>query len=63
MVLFDMHPTVSRVSDIQDRITIVQGDVLEPHELLATMTRYDVDRVVHLAYILGAPPARKPSYI
>ncbi len=36
MVLSDLHPTVSRVSDIQDRITIVQGDVLEPHELLAT---------------------------
>ncbi len=29
MVLFDLHPTVSGVSDIQDRITIVQGDVLE----------------------------------
>ncbi len=36
LVLSDMHPTVSRVSDIQDRITIVQGDVLELHELLAT---------------------------
>ena len=59
MVLFDMHPTVSRVSDIQDRITIVQGDVLEPHELLATMARYNVDRVFHLAYILGGPANEK----
>jgi len=48
MVLFDLHPSVSWVSDIQDRITTVQGDVLEPNELLATMARYDVDRVVHL---------------
>ena len=36
MILSNMRPTVSRVSDIQDRITIVQGDVLELHELLAT---------------------------
>ncbi len=59
MVLFDMHPTVSRVSDLQDRITIVQGDVLELHELLATTAPYDVDWVVHLAYILGGAASEK----
>ena len=59
MVLFDMYPTVSRVSDIQYGITIVHGDVLEPHELLATMARYYVDWVVHLAYILGGPAREK----
>ena len=53
LVLYDMYPTMSRVADIQDRVTIVQGDVLEPQELLAAMQRHDVDRVVHLAFILG----------
>ena len=56
LVLFDMYPNLQRVSDIQERVAIVQGDVLEPHELLSAMKRYDVDRVVHLAFIMGGAP-------
>ena len=49
LVLFEKYPNLSRVDDIRDRVTIVQGDVLEPLEVLSTMQRHDVDRVVHLA--------------
>jgi nucleoside-diphosphate-sugar epimerase len=55
LVLFEKYPNLSRVDDIRDRVTIVQGDVLEPLEVLSTMQRHDVDRVVHLAYILSEP--------
>jgi nucleoside-diphosphate-sugar epimerase len=53
IVLFDMYPNLSRVEEIQDRVAIVQGDVLEPGEILAAMKQHNVDRVVHLAFILG----------
>ena len=53
IVLFDMYPNMSRIAEIQDHVVVVQGDVLETHELLSTMKQYDVDRVVHLAFILG----------
>ena len=53
IVLFDMYPNLTRVAQIHDMVTIVQGDVLETHELLSTMKRHQVDRVVHLAFILG----------
>jgi nucleoside-diphosphate-sugar epimerase len=55
LVLFEKHPNLSRVDDIRDRVTVVQGDVLEPLEVLSAMQRYDVDRVAHLAYILSEP--------
>ena len=64
IVLFDMFPQRSRVTEIEDRVTIVQGDVLEVHELLGTMKRHRVDRVVHLAAILGGPtPERIVPYL
>ena len=53
IVLFDMYPNLSRVTEIQDQVTMVRGDMLEINELLSTMKRYDVDRVAHLALIPG----------
>jgi nucleoside-diphosphate-sugar epimerase len=64
LVLFEMYPNFSRVEEIRDRVTIVQGDVLQPLEILGAMKRHDVDRVVHLAYILGEPGENKvPPYV
>ena len=64
VVLFDMYPTMSRVEEIKDNVTLVHGDILEQSEILATMDRYRVDRVVHLAAILGdAPPEKFVPYL
>ena len=59
LVLFDMYPRMSNITEIRDEVTVVQGDILEPHELLLTMDRYDIDRVVHLAAILGGAVEEK----
>ena len=53
LVLYDMYPNMSRVAEIRDQVHVIQGDVLETHELLETMKRFNVDRVIHLAFILG----------
>ena len=64
VVLFDMYPTMSRVEEIKDNVTLVHGDILEQSEILATMDRYRVDRVVHLAAILGdAVPGKFVPYL
>ncbi len=64
VVLFDMYPTMSRVEEIKDNVTLVHGDILEQSEILATMDRYRVDRVVHLAAILGdAVPEKFVPYL
>ena len=59
IVLFDMYPNMSRVEEIRDQVTIVQGDILEPQELLSTMDKHGVDRVIHLAAIPGNPQPEK----
>ncbi len=61
LVIFEQSPNLARISDIQDRLTIVQGDVLEPMELLSAMQRHNVDRVVHLAFILGIGSTAVPG--
>ena len=64
VVLFELYPNMSRIADIRDRVTVVQGDVLQPLEVLSAMQRYDVDRVAHLAYILNDPNEGKvPPYV
>ena len=60
VVLYDQYPNESRIAEVRDQITVEQGNVLEPYELLRVMARYQVDRVVHLAFILGEPDQFKP---
>ena len=60
VVLYDMYPQPSLVESILDRITIVQGDVLDPHELMSTMRKHSIDRVVHLAFIMGGASRGTP---
>ena len=63
VVLFDRYPDLRRLADAADRATVVEGDVLEPQELLAAMDRHRVERVVHLAFGVGGPaPERIVPY-
>ncbi len=56
LVLFERYPNLDRIDEVKGQVTLVQGDVLEPQELLAAMKKYQVDRVFHFAAILGDPP-------
>ena len=44
-----------KLEGIEDRVSVVEGDVLEPQELLAAMERHRVEQVVHLAFGVGGP--------
>ncbi len=59
VVLFDRYPDLRKIEDVVDRVTVVEGDVLEPQELLAAMDRHRVERVVHLAFGVGGPAREK----
>lgn len=60
VVVFDQYPNDSRIAEVRDQVTVEQGNVLEPYELIRVMERYNVERVVHLAFILGEPDQFKP---
>ena len=53
VVIFDPSPNRANLADIQDQLNFVRGDVLLLPELLEAMQKYDVDRVVHVAFLLG----------
>ena len=52
LVLFDSHLNTDRIQDIQESLTLVQGDVTDSAQLANVMERYNVDRVVHRAFLL-----------
>ena len=60
VVLFDAAPNPDLIDDIAEHATVVQGDVLEPTDLLSAMRRFNVDRVVHLAFILTRGATANP---
>src|SRR5579864_7032580 len=52
-VVFDRYPETSRIADVLDRVTVVQGDVVEGHDLLRTIGRHEIDTIIHLAFLMG----------
>lgn len=54
VVLFDYEPDEERLGDVADEVTVVRGDVRRPETLARVFATHDVDRVVHLASLLGA---------
>ena len=64
VVLFDSFLDYGLIQDIRDQVIPIQGDVLEPTELISAMAEHGVDRVVHLAYLQGpAVDANPPRSI
>jgi UDP-glucose 4-epimerase len=64
VVLFDRYPAEERIEDIRERVTIVEGDVLDQRALLDAMAKHDVDRVAHLAFMPGtAHPEKIVPYV
>lgn len=61
IVMFDKYPAYDLIADIRDQVNIVQGDILEPTELLQAMHQYAVDRVFHLAYTIGGDVTANPT--
>jgi nucleoside-diphosphate-sugar epimerase len=54
VVLFDLYPDPTRIGEVAERVRIVRGDVRDPLALVDTLRRHDVDRIVHLAFIMGS---------
>lgn len=59
-VLFDVNPAIWRIEDIKDKVDVVRGSVVNLHEILHAIKKYKVDKVIHLAYLLGAESNADP---
>ena len=64
VVVFDRFSNRARLTDILERFTLVEGDVLEAQDLMWVMAANRVDRVIHLAGVPGAAlPDRGLQYV
>lgn len=59
LVLFDRFPALDRIEEVKNEVNLVKGDVLEPQELLETISKYKVERIVHFAFLPGDPEKGK----
>ncbi len=60
VVLFDMQPDLRAVRDLAEQVAIVRGDATALQDLLHAVKQHRVDRLVHLAYIVGLENERNP---
>lgn len=51
---FESYPTWSRITDIADRISLIQGDICDPEVLMETIQNGGVTHIVHLAAFMPA---------
>jgi nucleoside-diphosphate-sugar epimerase len=52
VIAYDYLPTMSRITDIKDKIKLVRGDICDLEVLANTMKEHRISHVVHLAYFL-----------
>lgn len=54
ILCFDLFTSSSRLSDVASKVRFIQGDVVMIDEIIAAIREYEVDRIVHLAYLKTA---------
>ena len=59
VVIFDKFPVLARIADALHRVTVMEGDVGDFDVIASAMRLHNVDRVAHLAFILGGPTSGK----
>jgi UDP-glucose 4-epimerase len=52
-VVFDINPATDRLGDLIDKITLVQGDVLIPEEVLEVIKTHKISHIIHMAAFIG----------
>ncbi len=60
LVLLDSVPNLAAIADVAAQVKVVQGDVLEPTALIDTIKKYNIEGIIHLAYLLGTGGMRNP---
>lgn len=60
MICFDLYPNPDRVSFMSDSVKVIVGDVTRFEDIIAAIKEYQVERIINLAYMLGAESEANP---
>ncbi len=52
-VIFDIAPAMDRLGKLAEKVTVVQGDVLIPEEVLEVIKNYKITHIIHMAAFIG----------
>lgn len=61
-ILYDVAPQLRNLHGIEDDVTLHTGDVTSVPEVLETVRRHNVDRIIHTAGILTSPSRDRPHF-
>ena len=59
VVVYDLTPTLQRLSDIETQVKVVQGGILDSTKMTETIKAHSIERVVHLAAYLPEAAIRE----
>ena len=59
-ILYSRHKDISLIRDIEKKVIIVEGDILDFDKLMKTMKAYHIKRVIHMAAMLGGESESNP---
>lgn len=60
VVLFDTSPTLEFLKGYEDKVTSLTGDVTAIEQLMNAVKAHQVEKIIHLAYILGLESMGNP---
>lgn len=60
-ILYSRHKDLLLIRDIQTKVLIVEGDILDADKLSRTLDTYHVERVIHTAALLGVASGSGPA--
>ena len=60
VICFDLYPNPDKISHLGDRVTVIVGDVTRIEDIVAAIKEFRVERIVNLAYMLGAESEENP---
>ncbi len=53
IICMDINPQTADFSDLEDRVTVVRGDMTQFDDVISTMAQAEATRVINLSYFLG----------
>ena len=59
VVAYDLTPTLTRITDVKEKVKIVRGDICDLGFLISAVKKYKIDRIMHLAAYLPEAAIRE----
>lgn len=60
-ISYSRHKDTVLISDIEKKVVIVQGDILDLEKLIKTIKTYSVEKIIHTAALLGVASTSNPA--